>query len=77
MRVVRWVVIHRINLVTGEKIVDAVIWALYVVFCANATRPFLCSAGHAIDSLCQQTPAPAIWFAMTPQLIIPSKMWVR
>ena len=47
--VVRRGQIHRVNLVAGEKIVDAVIYALDVVFLSKRDGLFLRSIGHAVD----------------------------
>ena len=49
VRVVRRGQIHRVNLVTGEKIVNAVIHTLYVVFLCKCDGLFLRSVGYAID----------------------------
>ena len=50
VRVVRRGQIHRVNLVAGEKIVDAVIYMLDVMFLSKRDSLFLRPVGHAIDS---------------------------
>ena len=50
VRVVRRGQVHRVNLVAGEKIVDAVIHALDVVFLCKCDGLFLCPVGHAVNS---------------------------
>ena len=50
VRIVRRGQIHRVNLVAGEKIVDAVIHALDVVFLCKCDGLFLCPVGHAVNS---------------------------
>ena len=49
VRVVRRGQIHRVNLVAGEKIIDAVIYTLDVVFLSKRDGLFLRSVGYAVD----------------------------
>ena len=49
MCVVRRGQIHRVNLIAGEKIVDAVIHALDVVFLCKCDGLFLRSVGYSVD----------------------------
>ena len=50
VRIVRCGQIHRVNLVAGEKIVDAVIYTLDVVFLRKRDGLFLRPVGYAVDS---------------------------
>ena len=49
VRIVRRGQVHRVNLVAGEKIVDAAIHTLDVVFLCKCDGLFLCPVGHAVN----------------------------